>query len=106
MQKTTWVILLAALLGTAGCTSKPATFGDRMAAEGESRMGLAQQWEKGSKDVATGNNLVKRGERRVADGKSEISKGESEISKGEKLIKRGRAEMKDAEKRYQPNKEG
>ncbi len=106
MKKTTVMVLMVALLGTAGCTSKPSTFGSRVAAEGESRMGLAQQWEKGSKDVAAGNDLVKRGKRRVAEGKSEISKGESEISRGEKLIKRGRAEMKDAEKRYEPKKEG
>ena len=50
------IIFLAGLANITGCATKPLTFGDRVLAEGESRIEIAEQWEQG-KSTRTVNEM-------------------------------------------------
>ncbi len=93
MKKQITFILLTGLLVLTGCSSKP-TFGERVLAEGESRVALAAQWDKGKEDSIAG-------EKQVRNGRKLVEKGRSYLRKGEKLIASGNAEVQKNRKAYQ-----
>lgn len=100
MKKLLSITLLTALLGLSGCSSTP-TFSERVLAEGESKIGIANQWEEGNKDLIAGQKKVKKGEKLVKKGRDYVSDGEDLIEDGEDLIEAGQAKMKAAESQYQ-----
>lgn len=88
------IILLTGLLNITGCATKSPTFGDRVLAEGESRIELAEQWEQGKKDSITG-------EKQVRNGRKSVEKGRSNLREGEQLIASGNVEVQTNRQAYQ-----
>ena len=88
------IILLAGLTNITGCAIKPPTFGDRVLAEGESRVEIAEQWEQGK-------NNSKAGEKQVRNGRKLVEKGRSDLREGEQLIASGNVEVQTNRQAYQ-----
>ncbi len=64
------IIFLAGLVSLPGCATQP-TFGDRMLAEGESRIEIAEQWKQGKEDSIKGEKQVKNARKLVEKGRSD-----------------------------------
>ncbi len=74
------IILVCAALGA--CASGPTTFADRVYAEGESKIAIAEQWERGNKAVAKGESRLDKGQKLVSKGRADLLKGEELKSSG------------------------
>ena len=94
MKIITGIMLLTGLLSITGCATKPPTFGDRVLAEGESRIEIAKQWEQGKNDSITG-------EKQVRNGRKLVEKGRSYLREGEQLIASGNVEVQTNRQAYQ-----
>ena len=81
-------LLLALLL--AGCASAPPTFGDRVMADGQARVDIAQQWEQGSAAATRGEAQVKQGRRLLEKGRAELREGEAWIAAGNAAVQNSR----------------
>ena len=86
--------LTGLVVNLTGCVTKPPTFGDRVLAEGESRIEIAEQWEQGKKDSIAG-------EKQVKDGRKLVEKGRSDLRNGEQLIASGNGEVQTNRQAYQ-----
>jgi hypothetical protein len=75
-------LLTATLITMSGCASKKPTFGDRILAEGKSRIEIAEQWEQGKNDSKKGESLVLKGRKMVENGRSNLREGEQLIAAG------------------------
>lgn len=80
MKKIIYIMLLSGFVGIAGCATKPATFGDIVLADGESRIEIAEQWKQGKKDSIAGEKQVKNGEKLLKKGRADLQKGEQIIA--------------------------
>ena len=94
MKIFTIIILLTGLLSITGCTTPPPTFGNRVLAEGESRIEIAEQWEQGKKYSIAG-------EKKVRNGRKLVDKGRSYLREGEQLIASGNVEVHTNRQAYQ-----
>lgn len=74
----------------AGCASEPPTFADRVMAEGQSRVEIARQWEKGSDEASRGEERVKAGRRLLDEGRAELREGEKLIASGNVAVRNSR----------------
>ena len=88
------IIFLACVANITGCATKSPTFGDRVLAEGESRVEIAEQWEQGKNDS-------KAGEKQVRNGRKLVEKGRSDLREGEQLIASGNVEVQTNRQAYQ-----
>lgn len=76
------VALVASAL-LAGCASSgPASFADRLNAEGARAVELAATWEEGEELARDGESLIRKGDRRA-------SKGEDLLTRGQRLVRDG-----------------
>lgn len=94
MNLSTRAILFIGLIGLAGCSTKPPTFGERILSEGESRVEIAAQWDEG-------NEISIEGTKEVKSGTKLVEKGQSYITKGEKLITSGNLKIQTNKQAYQ-----
>jgi hypothetical protein len=83
-------IFLTGLLSLSGCTTSPPTFGNRVLAEGESRIEIAEQWEQGQKESIAGEKKVRTGQELVEEGRSYLREGEQLIALGNVEVKTNR----------------
>ena len=93
MKHLIFIIFLTGFVSITGCTTKP-NFGDRVLAEGESRVEIAELWEQGKKDSVAG-------EKQVKNGRKLVEKGRSDLRKGEQLIASGNVEVQTNRQAYQ-----
>ncbi|WP_372880765.1 hypothetical protein [Psychromonas sp.] len=89
MKRLISIILLTGLVGITGCSTKP-TFGERVLADGESRVALAEQWEQGKEDSIAGDKQVQKGQKLVKKGRSYLHEGEQLIASGNVAVKNNR----------------
>ena len=82
MKNTIFILFLAGLVNITGCATKPPTFGDRVLAEGESRIEIAEQWEQGKNDSISGEKQIRNGRKLVEKGRSDLREGEQLIASG------------------------
>ena len=82
MKVTIFILVLAGLVNIVGCATKPPTFGDRVLAEGESRIEIAEQWEQGKNESIAGEKQIRRGRKLVENGRSDLREGEQLIASG------------------------
>lgn len=95
MNKLFTVIILSSTLLIVGCaTNKAPTFADKLQAEGAARIEIAEQWEKGSKQVASG-------EKQIANGRDLITEGQELIREGEALLVKGNIEVQTNRQAFQ-----
>ena len=76
------LLLSAVIISAFGCASQPPSFGDRVMAEGESRIAIAEQWERGKRESKQGEKQVRKGRKLVERGRAELRKGEQLIASG------------------------
>ena len=94
MKKVVTVIVLAGTLFSAGCAHKAPTFADKLQAEGAARIEIAEQWEKGNKQVSNG-------EKQIVNGQNLITEGQELIREGEELIVKGNLEVQTNREAFQ-----
>ena len=94
MKYTLHLLFLAGLVSLAGCTTNAPTFGDRILAEGELSIEIAEQWEQGKKESIAG-------EKQVRKGRALVEKGRSYLREGEQLIASGNVEVQTNRQAYQ-----
>lgn len=94
MLKSILVIFIFSLWGAIGCASKSPSFGDRVMADGESRVAIAEQWEEGKSES-------KKGEKQVRQGRKIVEKGRADLRKGEQLIAAGNVAAQTNRQAYQ-----
>lgn len=82
MKVTIFIFIFLGLVNLVGCAIKPPTFGDRVLAEGESRIEIAEQWEQGKNDSISGEKQIRRGRKLVESGRSDLREGEQLIASG------------------------
>lgn len=90
MQKYFHIVFVSSMLILAGCASKEPTFGERMFAEGETRIEYAKLWEEGKNDVVKGDKLVNKGRELVEDGRDNLREGEQLVANGKMLAQSSR----------------
>lgn len=82
MRNIVIILLLAGLVNICGCATQPPTFGDRVLAEGESHIAIAEQWEQGKSDSIAGEKQVRNGRKLVESGRSDLREGEQLVASG------------------------
>lgn len=87
-------LLMISLIMLSGCATKEPTFGDRVLADGESRVAIAEQWEAGKRES-------EKGEKQVREGRKLVEKGRADLREGERLIASGNAAVQTHRQAYQ-----
>lgn len=90
MKSTLFIVFLAGLVSITGCVTKARTFGDRVLAEGESRIEIAEQWEQGKDDSISGEKQIRNGRRLVEKGRSDLREGEQLVASGNVQVQTNR----------------
>ncbi len=88
------VIVLGGAVLLGGCMSREPTFGERVLAEGESRVEMARLWEAGKEDA-------REGEKRVREGRRLVESGRAQLRKGEQLVASGNVQVQTSRQAYQ-----
>jgi len=73
-----------------GCALKAPSFGDKVLAEGESRIEIADLWEQGKNESQKGEKQVLKGRKLVEKGRSDLREGESFIASGNLAVQNNR----------------
>lgn len=94
MKSAILVILASTTIATFGCATTAPTFGDRIKADGESTVAIAEQWEAGA-------SLLKKGEKQVNEGHKKIANGRADLRDGEQLIIAGNIAVETNRQSYQ-----
>jgi len=84
------IVFIVAFMGISGCATKPPTFGDRILAEGESQIKIAERWNEGKKESIKGEKLVLKGRRIVEKGRANLREGEQAIASGNAAVQTNR----------------
>jgi len=97
------------LLVLAGCAGKTTT-GDLMRgyaaevqAQADFKDQLAQDWEKGTKLLSSGERRVKDGEKLVKSAERDLKKGQDDIEHGKREIAEGQKMIQESEKKFREN---
>lgn len=88
------ILFVTGLATITGCATKSPTFGDRILAEGETRIEVAEQWAQGKNESITG-------EKQIRGGRTLVEKGRADLRKGEQLIASGNVEVQTNRQAYQ-----
>ncbi len=84
------ILFCTSVLTLSGCASKVPTFADRVLADGESRIDIAELWQDGNKAVLNGEKQMKAGRKAIATGRADVSKGEQYVAAGNLTVKEQR----------------
>ncbi|MFT6914976.1 MAG: hypothetical protein ACJAWL_001275 [Motiliproteus sp.] len=88
------IIVLLGLVNISGCATTAPTFGDRVLADGESKIEISRLWEQGKKETTEGDKKIK-------NGRGIVDKGRSYLREGERLIASGNVDVRTNRQEYQ-----
>lgn len=89
-----YVIALLPLTGCISTSKEPASFGERLQAQGKELAVIGEKWSEGK-------SLIKEGEETMEEGNELIEKGHKKLERGKSMIEKGRRMMEEAEQEYQ-----
>lgn len=95
-QVATFLALTSIVLAGAGCANNQPTTADLMrdhaavqGAEVAVKKGLAKDWEKGTKLIATGEERVQRAEKEIRQAEKKLRESRKTLQKGKREIEQG-----------------